>query len=83
MKETTVIHLMVEKLKDQGINILFDKKFQGNLIQEHNWGMADPNGPKLIHTYPELFQKVCKEIDEGIANGSVVFDDETGIITFL
>jgi len=77
--QTTVAHIVSERLKNSGIYINFPPKYQGDLMMEHAWAVFDPTGPQLRKNFPELWENVCKEIDYAISEGAAVFND--GIIT--
>jgi hypothetical protein len=78
--ETTVAHIVLERLNAGNENIVIPKEFEGNLIAEHHWLMFSESGPKLMLNHKDLFQNVCQEVDYAINEGVASFSDE-GVIT--
>jgi hypothetical protein len=78
--QTTVAHIVLERLNAAGENIIIPKDFEGNLTAEHHWLMFAETGPKLMLNHKELFHNVCQEVDYAINEGVASFSDE-GIIT--
>jgi hypothetical protein len=77
MRQTTLAHIMLERLADKIPETTYPDNIKGNLVEEHNWTISF-----LIRTQRELFEQVCKEIDEMIADGRAHFGDD-GVITLL
>jgi len=82
MEKTTVAHLIIEKLEQQGQSIDFPNHIKGDLIKEHNWAFFDRDGPMLMTNQKDLFHEVCDEIDKGVENGTIIFNGEDGTITY-
>jgi len=77
---TTIAHIIIERLKETGTIIEFPKELNGDLIEEHNWAVINPQGPKLMSSHRELFMNVCQEIDYAVGAGVAYFDGEDGSI---
>lgn len=84
MERTTIVHLMIERINEKREKELieFPEDIRGDLIKEHNWGLFDKDGPKLMQTHNLLFLTICQEIDEKINDGTIIFNVEDGTITF-
>lgn len=80
MSQTTVAHIIVERLKANNIIIDIPESLEDDLIKEHNWLLFSEDGPKLIKNYNQLFINVCQEVDYAIEAGVAHFSDE-GIIS--
>lgn len=78
--KTTIAHIIIERLNHSKNKITFPESFNGDLVKEHNWALFSPEGPKLMSSYPKLWNNVCEEIDYAIAEGVAHFSD-TGVIT--
>lgn len=78
--ETTVAHIVLERLKDKGVEVNYPEDVKGDLIKEHNWLMFSSDGPKLMTSHKKLFENVCQEVDHAINEGVAHFSDD-GIIT--
>lgn len=78
--QTTVVHIVIERLKLKGVLYTFPKEIQGDLVKEHDYALREFN---LMEEHGALFDNVCKEIDYAIADGVVVFDGESGVVTIL
>lgn len=83
MVQTTVVHILIERLEEENkIKIDFPKEIKGNLVEEHNWCLFNPDGPKLMTSFPKEFDVVCKELDYAIKEGVAYFDDKNGLINY-
>ena len=80
MKQTTVAHMIIEKLAEQGINLEFPPQYGGNLLIEHDFAMRT-DGFDLINRFPDLFHETCDLIDQMIELGECHFTDE-GIVVY-
>ena len=78
--QTTVIHIVLERLIGNRLDYVFPKEIQGDLQKEHDYALREFN---LMEEHGALFDNVCKEVDHAIDEGVVIFDGETGIITIL
>jgi hypothetical protein len=74
--QTTIAHVLFERLREEGTHIDFPESLNGDLILEHNWAIFNEDGPKIMSTYEELFNQICLEIDYCVENGYVYFDDD-------
>lgn len=82
MEKTTIAHLIIEKLNQEGIIIEFPDDIKGDVIKEHNWSFFNRDGPMIMSNHTELFHEVCNEVDEWIKDGTIIFNGEDGTITF-
>lgn len=78
--QTTIAHIIIERLRLAGVHINFPDHIKGDMMKEHAWAMFSQEGPKLMVNHKELFENVCKEIDHAIAEGVAIFGDD-GLIT--
>jgi len=79
--ETTVIHIVLERLKDQKVELPdYPEDVAGDLIKEHNWVISNPD-INLLKNHRDLFDNVCLEVDHAVKEGVVIFNGETGVIT--
>ena len=78
--QTTVPHIVVERLPEDKRNFDYPDDVKGDLIKEHNW-LLSKEGLNIIASYSDLFTNVCEEVDAAVNEGVAVFDGETGIIT--
>ena len=83
MKQTTIAHIILEKLKGTKNEFKFPLDIKDNLQAEHDWALSHPEGPQIMHNHKDLFYETCDEIDKGIADGILTFSVEDGIITYL
>ena len=80
MKKTTVAHMIIEKLSQSGIDLVFPSHIAGDLSKEHDWAMSTA-GFDLINNFKDVFDDVCNEVDAQVESGSVVFTDAGEVIT--
>ena len=80
MKKTTVAHMMIEKLNQSGINLVFPDHVAGDLNKEHDWAMST-TGFDLINNFRDVFDDVCNEVDAQVESGLIIFTDDGEIIT--
>jgi len=78
MKRTTVAHMIIEKLRQSGIDLVFPSHVSGDLNKEHDWAMST-TGFDLINNFKDMFDSVCDEVDAQVESGEVIFTDD-GII---
>ena len=79
--ETTVAHIVLERLKEAGQEIPeYPEHVKGDLVLEHNWVMSHPELNPLLN-HKEVFNNVCKEVDYAVNEGVAIFNGETGVIT--
>ena len=79
--ETTVVHIVIERLKDNGVEVPdYPEDIRGDLVKEHNWGLSSPD-LNLLKNHKEIFENVCKEVDYAVNEGVAIFNGETGVIT--
>ena len=79
--QTTVPHLVLEnnpEIKAQVTQNVYvtSNPTEDQLIEEHS-----KLYPVIMRDFKEAWLKTCDEVDEGIANGTLVFDSENGLIT--
>ena len=79
--QTTVPHLVLEnnpEIKAQVTQNVYvtSNPTEDQLIEEHSKLYA-----VIMRDYKEAWLKTCDEVDEGIANGTLVFNSENGLIT--
>ena len=79
--QTTVPHLVLEnnpEIKAQVTQNVYvtSNPTEAQLIEEHS-----KLYPVIMRDFKEAWLKTCDEVDEGIANGTLVFNSETGLIT--
>ena len=66
--ETTVAHIIIERLKNRGVNLEFPDNIKGSIIEEHDWAMSSA-GFDLINNFRDLFDEVCNEVDDLVESG--------------
>ena len=74
MNKTTVAHIIIERLSQRGVNLVFPEEVKGDLIKEHDWAMSTA-GFDLINNFRDIFDEVCNEVDDQVENGSIIFTD--------
>ena len=74
MKKTTVAHIIIERLSQCGVSLVFPEEVKGDLIKEHDWAMSTA-GFDLINNFRDIFDEVCNEVDDQVENGSIIFTD--------
>ncbi len=79
--QTTVPHLVLENnpaIKAQVIQEVYvnPNPTETQLLEEHS-----KLYPVIMRDFKEAWLKVCDEVDEGIANGTLTFNGENGLIT--
>ena len=74
MNKTTVAHIIIERLSQCGVNLVFPEEVKGDLIKEHDWAMSTA-GFDLINNFRDIFDEVCNEVDDQVENGSIIFTD--------
>ena len=79
--QTTVPHLVLEnnpEIKAQVTQNVYvtSNPTEDQLIEEHSKLYA-----VIMRDFKEAWLKTCDEVDEGIANGTLVFNSENGLIT--
>ena len=80
-KQTTVPHLVLEnnpEIKAQVTQEIYvtSNPTEEQLIEEHN-----KLYPIIMRDYKEAWLKTCDEVDNGIANGTLIFNCENGLLT--
>ena len=80
MNQTTVAHIIIERLTEQGLKLEFPEKYRGDLLTEHDFAMRT-DGFDLINQYPDLFHEACDLVDQMIESGECHFTDE-GIVVY-
>ena len=78
---TTVPHLVLEnnpEIKAQVTQEIYvtSNPTESQLLEEHS-----KLYPVIMRDFKEAWIKACDEVDEGIANGTLIFNGETGLIT--
>ena len=80
-KQTTVPHLVLEnnpEIKAQVTQEIYvtTNPTEAQLLEEHS-----KLYPVIMRDFKDAWIKACDEVDEGIANGILIFNGETGLIT--
>ena len=78
--QTTVPHLVLEnnpEIKAQVTQNVYvtSNPTEEQLIEEHN-----KLYPVIMRDFKEAWLKTCDEVDEGIANGTLIFNSENGLL---
>ena len=79
--QTTVPHLVLEnnpEIKAQVTQNVYvtSNPTEEQLIEEHS-----KLYPVIMRDFKEAWLKTCDEVDEGIANGTLIFNSENGLLT--
>ena len=79
--QTTVPHLVLENNPEIKAQVTHEVYVTSNpteeqLIEEHN-----KLYPVIMRDFKEAWLKTCDEVDEGIANGTFIFNSESGLLT--
>jgi len=80
MNKTTVAHMIIERLKHSGIELVFPEHVSGDLDKEHDWAMST-SGFDLINNFRDIFDDVCNDVDDKVEKGIVIFTDSGIIVT--
>ena len=75
---TTVPHLVLERFPHIARAIEIPEDIQGNTNAEHRFLF-----PILMKDYRTEWEMICEEVDNGLEEGTVIFNGETGEITLL
>ena len=75
---TTVPHLVLERYPHIARAIEIPEDIQGNVNAEHQFLF-----PILMRDYRTEWEIICEEVDNGLEEGTVIFNGETGEITLL
>ena len=78
--QTTVPHLVLENNPEIKAQVTQDVYVTSNpteeqLIEEHN-----KLYPVIMRDFKEAWLKTCDEVDEGIANGTLIINSENGLL---
>jgi len=75
---TTVPHLVLERYPHIARAIEIPGDIQGDTNAEHQFLF-----PILMRDYSTEWEIICEEVDDGLEEGTVIFNGETGEITLL
>lgn len=81
MSKTTIPHLVLKELKHYGITYDIPESFRGDLEKEHDYLVWNDDGPELPVMHSDIWNIVCRHVDDLEESGHGYFDAETAILT--